>query len=90
MEWRKNQGYIITNAITIENSEFVLGVHETRPNAFVTWECKNQNDYYWGHYHDDLITAQKDFLKRAYDQAEYLRPTPSKEVRKKDHKEPER
>lgn len=39
MEWRKNAGYIITNSITIGESEIVLGVHETRPNEFVTWEC---------------------------------------------------
>lgn len=90
MEWRKNQGYIITNSITIGNSEFVLGVHETRPNAFVTWECKNKDDYFWGHYCDDLLTAQKDFLERAYNEAERLRPSPEKTTRKKQRKEPER
>lgn len=48
MEWRKNAGYIITNQITIGESEIVLGVHETHPNMFVTWECSDKNNYYWG------------------------------------------
>ncbi len=69
MDWRKNEGYIITNAITIGDSEIVLGVHETHPNMFVTWECNNKNDYYWGHYYTDLVTAQKDFCKRGFDKA---------------------
>lgn len=43
MDWRKNAGYIITDAILIGESEIVLGVHETQPNMFVTWECSNKN-----------------------------------------------
>ena len=51
MDWRKNAGYIITNAITIGDSEIVLGEHETRPNMFVTWECYGSKDNYnSGHY----------------------------------------
>lgn len=46
MEWRKNAGYIITNSIAIGDSEIVLGVHETRANEFVTWECTNKNNYF--------------------------------------------
>ena len=46
MDWRENAGYIITNAITIGDSEIVLGVHKTRPNEFVTWECKNKTEYF--------------------------------------------
>lgn len=64
MDWRKNAGYIITQSMTIGESEIVLGVHTTRPNAFVTWECKNKDNYYWGHYTTSLIAAQKDFCKR--------------------------
>ena len=35
MEWRKNQGFIIVNQITVGGAEFVLGVHEKNPNSFV-------------------------------------------------------
>lgn len=48
------------------------------------------HDYFWGHYCDDLLTAQKDFLERAYNEAERLRPSPEKPTRKKQRKEPER
>ena len=65
MEWRKNAGYIITNSITIGESEIVLGVHETKPNMFVTWECANKNNYFWGHYITDRAAAERDLLERA-------------------------
>lgn len=71
MEWRKNAGYIITNAITIGDSEIVLGVHETKPNEFVTWECSNKNSYYWGHYFTSQLKAQKDFLERGLDKVKF-------------------
>ncbi len=64
MNLRTNEGYVITNQITIGDTEIVLGVHQTAPNQFVTWECKDKTDYDWGHYHNDMLSAQKDFLKR--------------------------
>ena len=72
MDWRKNAGYIITDAILIGESEIVLGVHETQPNMFVTWECSNKTSYYWGHYFTDLLAAQKDFCKRGYEKAKFV------------------
>ena len=73
MEWRKNAGYIITNSITIGESEIVLGVHETRPNEFVTWECYGSKDNYnWGHYTTSLLSAQKDFCQRALKHIRYV------------------
>lgn len=72
MDWRKNAGYIITDSILIGESEIVLGVHETKPNMFVTWECSNKTDYYWGHYMTDLVAAQKDFCKRGYEKAKLV------------------
>ena len=45
-----------------------LGVHENNPNSFVTWKCKGQDDYYWGHYFTNLLAAQKDFCKRALEE----------------------
>ena len=68
MECRKNQGFIIVNQITIGGAEFVLGVHKKNPNSFVTWKCKDKDDYYWGHYFTNLLAAQKDFCKRALEE----------------------
>ena len=50
MDVRINQGYVITDSCHVGDSEFVLGVHSTAPQQFVTWKCKDQTDYYWGHY----------------------------------------
>ena len=71
LDWRKNAGYIITNSITIGESEIVLGVHETKPDMFVTWECNNKTDYYWGHYFTSLLTAQRDFFERGLDKVRF-------------------
>lgn len=72
MNWRTNQGFIITNQITVGETEFVLGVHEKAPNSFVTWQCKNGNDYYWGHYFSNLLAAQKDFCKRTLEEIKVI------------------
>ena len=91
MEWRKNAGYIITNSITIGDSEIVLGVHETRPNEFVTWECSEKNSYYWGHYTSSLLSAQKDFLERGLNKVKfYEKNKPEAKLMPKKKSEPER
>ena len=86
MDWRKNAGYIITNAITIGESEIVLGVHETKPDMFVTWEGANTNNYFWGHYFSHLINAQKDFCERGLDKYRFYEHM----NKKKKEPEPER
>ena len=68
MEWRKNQGFIITNQMMVGGTEIVLGVHENNPNSFVTWQCKSKDDYIWGHYFTNLLAAQKDFCRRTLDE----------------------
>ena len=70
MNYRINEGYIITDSVHIGLTEFVLGVHSTAPSQFVTWACKDGNDYYWGHYHSDMLTATKDLLERATQELE--------------------
>ena len=50
---------------TSGDTEFVLGVSEHKPAMFVTWACTEGNNYFWGHYHDDLLKAKKDLLGRA-------------------------
>ena len=54
MDYRENAGYIITDSCHVGDSEFVLGVHLTAPQQFVTWKCSNRTDYDWGHYFSDL------------------------------------
>ena len=62
---RKNAGYIITESICVGNVEFVLGENAAAPAHFVTWECKGGNNYYWGHYMTNKLTALRDLLDRA-------------------------
>ena len=63
MSQRTNAGYIITDSVHVGDTEFVLGVSQHIPNDFVTWRCSNGN-YYWGHYHSNLFSAQKDLVDR--------------------------
>ena len=69
---RINQGYIITDSCHVGDSEFVLGVHSTAPQQFVTWKCTGRTDYYWGHYFSTLFAAQKDLVARAQEEVQCL------------------
>lgn len=62
---RENAGYTIILAIPIGNVEFVLGENTSDGARYVTWECKNGNNYYWGHYTTDKLAAMRDLLNRA-------------------------
>mgnify|MGYP007047945947 CR=1 FL=1 len=70
MGQRINAGYTITDSIYIEDTEFVLGVSVHEPAMFVTWACTGGDNYFWGHYHSDLLTAKKDLLGRASQELE--------------------
>ena len=72
MNLRINEGYIITDSIHIGEYEFVLGVSQHIANDFVTWRCNNGNYYYWGHYHNDLFSAEKDLVERAAEKVREL------------------
>lgn len=63
MEERINIGYRITDSIHI-------GEKPSNSPMFVTWACKNGNDYCWGHYLGSRAGAERDLVKRA---AERLR-----------------
>ena len=73
MDERENVGYIITDTVCVGETEFVLGVRNSTPPCYVTWACKNGNDYFWGHYFDDLLEATEDLLARAKEETEFLR-----------------
>jgi hypothetical protein len=69
-----NAGYVITDRLTVGNSEFVIGQSENAPAKFVTWKCeKGQKNYYWGHYCKDRLTALEDLCNRTLDEIHYLR-----------------
>ncbi len=65
MDQRINEGYVITDSIHVGETEFVLGKLNSKIPMYVTWACKGGDNYYWGHYHDDLLKAKKDLLDRA-------------------------
>ncbi len=65
MNARTNEGFLILDSIHAGSSEFVLGINMHVADSFVTWKCDKGTNYYWGHYHSDLLTAQKDLAERA-------------------------
>ena len=71
--WRKNAGYVIRESVLFDNKRgFAIAEHGNPkvPAPFVTWQFAEENgrrDYYWGHYHADEASAQKDFKDRAAD-----------------------
>ena len=83
MEVRKNAEYIITGSIHIGNTEFVIGEMPNAPAPFVTWECKDGNNYFWGHYLSDRKATERDLLERAGRELEYQSPRQKKEQKTK-------
>lgn len=79
---RINAGFEIVNSIPVGNAEFVLGVNMKNPNSFVTWECRNKTDYFWGHYTDSLLKATKDLCQRAMDEVQYLEQREARAARR--------
>lgn len=71
-DMRTNAGFVITNAIPVGNKEIVLGVNMKNAQSFVTWECKEGTDYYWGHYTDNLLKATRDLCQRVMGEVDYL------------------
>lgn len=69
---RMNAGYIITDSIHIGETEFVIGVHSKCPSMFVTWACKNGDNYFWGHYLTSRDAAEHDLVNRAKEQLQLL------------------
>lgn len=63
---RKNGDYIITHSFRYsERMELVLGELETTHGTiYVTWECKDGSNYFWGHYNTNKRQAIIDFAIR--------------------------
>ena len=69
---RMNQNYIIINSVNVGEAEFVLAFNSNAPSQYVTWECKNGDDYFMGHYFSDKLRAQKDLCVRGLNEAKIL------------------
>lgn len=65
MDERINEGYVITDSIHIGQMEFVLGKNNAAPAMYVTWACRDKDNYFWGHYFSNPLEAKKDLLGRA-------------------------
>ena len=71
MEQRECAGYIITQSIKVKDSEFVLGEHPKK-DMYVTWRCKDGDNYFWGHYTSNRYEALKDLCQSAEREIDYL------------------
>ena len=71
MEQRECARYIITQRIKVKDSEFVLGEHPQK-DMYVTWRCKDGDNYFWGHYTSNRYEALKDLCQRAEKEIDYL------------------
>ncbi len=65
MAERINGGYTIIQSVSVGNTEFVLGENQKAPDPYVTWECRNETNYYWGHYFGSYYRARTDLFDRA-------------------------
>ena len=62
---RTNVGYEITDSVHVQDREFVLAYDQGKSSPYVTWECVNGKDYYFGHYFSNKLNAQRDLINRA-------------------------
>lgn len=91
MEQRLNAGFVITDSIYIGNAEFVIGERNTRfGTTYVTWQCQDGNNYFWGHYFGERSAAEKDLLERAGRELEHRVERKSNAEKVPQHKEQER
>ena len=70
---RINAGYEIIQAVTIGNTEFVLGENIHDHARYVTWECDKGSNYFWGHYFTDKDAAHRDLYDRVEAEAAFRR-----------------
>lgn len=71
MEQRICAGYVITQSIRVKDTEFVMGEHP-KTGMCATWQCRDGDNYFWGHYHNNRYNALKDLCDRAIQEVDYL------------------
>ena len=59
-----NNGYYITDTISVNGNTFVLGYSPTAPQSYVTWEQKG-DEYINGHYYSSKDKAMRNLLERS-------------------------
>ena len=79
-EKRENVGYFIKESMKIGSLEIVLGEKDDQNSKkYVTWQCRNGNDYNHGHYYDNELDAKADFCQRGLQEIAYSKSfTPEK------------
>lgn len=88
MEQRVNEGYVITDSLHIGSTEFVIGENQTRfGTMYVTWQCRDGDNYFWGHYLTERQAAEKDLLARAGQELERNMRRQEQPKRKKEDRE---
>ncbi len=60
-----NQGYTITDSISIAGQTYVMGHNPNAPDPYVTWLAREDGGYTFGHYLATEESARKDLFKRA-------------------------
>ena len=73
---KKNASYKIVKYEMYREQEngknYVVLGHNEKTNMWVTWECTDGNNFYWGHYFTSKTEAMKDYYSRLADK--YNRP----------------
>lgn len=88
MEQRVNEGYVITDSLHIGDAEFVIGENQTQYGTmYVTWQCRDGDNYFWGHYLTERQAAEKDLLARAGQELERNMRRQEQPKRKKEDRE---
>ena len=88
MEQRVNEGYVITDSLHIGSTEFVIGENQTQYGTmYVTWQCRDGDNYFWGHYLTERQAAEKDLLARAGQELERNMRRQEQPKRKKEDRE---
>ena len=62
---RECVGYIIINSKRInEHEEIVIGYNEKAVQKYVCWYCRDNDNYFWGYYTNNLKDAMKKMDER--------------------------
>lgn len=68
---KTNAGYTIWESKmyrTQENGDnYVVLAENEKTGMWVTWECTNGTDFYWGHYYKSQTEATRDYYNRLAD-----------------------
>lgn len=61
---RSRAGYEIIESCTIGQNELVIGHNPNAPAPYVCWYCRGGNNYFWGHYCNNITEAREKLNER--------------------------